>query len=212
MQTEEVIGRLFLNTKRKVRRDSLIKIANDILWLKNELGSLQKVADVIGISSGMLNRFLSIEKLSPQIKTLVEKRQIDKVSEVNDLSKFNIDEQEKIAQLLITKKLSGKNLKILPVLRKQFPKEDIGELAERVTKSENIKIYSINFYIGDLGKSKENLRGYLNDLIGDKEIINIIFLTNAGNIKITEKGEKLLRSKAKDENMTFKQFINKILQ
>jgi transcriptional regulator with XRE-family HTH domain len=212
MQSEEVISRLFLNTKRKVRRDSLIKIANDISWLKNDLGSLQKVADVIGISSGMLNRFLSIEKLSPQIKALVEKRQIDKVSEVNDLSKFNLSEQEQIAQLLITKKLSSKNLKILPVLRKQFPKEDISELAERVTKSDNIKIYSINFYMGDLGKTKENLRSYLNDLIGDKEIISVVFLTNAGNIKITEKGEKILRSKAKQENMTFKQFINKILE
>jgi hypothetical protein len=66
--------------------------------------------------------------------------------------------------------------------------------------------------MGDLGKTKENLRSYLNDLIGDKEIISVVFLTNAGNIKITEKGEKILRSKAKQENMTFKQFINKILE
>lgn len=212
MKTEEVISRIFLNTKRKVRRDNLIQIADDILWLKNELGSLQKVADATNVSAGMLNRFLSVDKLSPKIKTLVEERQIDKVSEVNDLTKFDFEDQEQIAQLLVSKKLSGKNLKILPVLKKQFPKENINTLAERVIKSENIKVYSISFYIGDLKKSKESLRNYLIDLIGDKEVINVVFLTNAGNIKITEKGEKLLRSKAKDEKLTFKQFINKILQ
>ena len=75
---EEIISRLLLNTKRNKRRDNIIKIAKDISWLKNELGNLQKVSEEIGISTGMLNRFLSVEKLSDTVKNLVENRQIDK--------------------------------------------------------------------------------------------------------------------------------------
>ncbi len=209
---EEVISRLLLNTKRNKRRDNIIKIAEDILWLKNEFGSLQKVSDEIGISSGMLNRFLSVDKLSDSIKTLVKARQIDKVSAVNDLSKFSIEDQEIIAQLILNKELSSQDLKTLPPLRKQYPHEDIKTLANRVTKSANIKISVINFYVGDLHKDKEYFKIYLNNLLNNKELVDLVFYNNIGSIKITKNGERVLKTKAKEQNLSFKEFINQILQ
>lgn len=209
---EEIISRLLLNTKRNKRRDNIIKIAKDISWLKNELGNLQKVSEEIGISTGMLNRFLSVEKLSDTVKNLVENRQIDKISEVNSLSKFSPIDQEKIAKLLLSKQLNNQDLKTLPPLRKRYPNGDIEALAKKISKSANIKVYVINFYIGDLHKDKEYFRTYLDGLLDNKELLDLVFFNNIGSIKITKEGEKILRAKAKDQNLSFKEFINTILQ
>lgn len=209
---EEVISRLLLNTKRNKRRDDIITIANDIISLKNELGGLQKVSDLIGISTGMLNRFLSVEKLSDSLKILVKNRQIDKISEVNSLSKFNHIDQERIASLLVNKKLNNQDLKVLPPLRKLYPNDDIEMLAQKTTKSANIKVSVINFYIGDLHKDKEQFRAYLNNLLNNKELIELIYFNNIGSIKITKEGEKIFRTKAKEQNLSFKEFIHTILQ
>jgi hypothetical protein len=213
MQTiEEVISRLLLNTKRNKRRDNMIVIANDIIWLKEELGGLKNVSDLVGISPGMLNRFLSVNKLTDKLKLLVEERRIDKVSEVNSLSKFKLEEQDIIAELLITKKLSNQDLKILPPLRKRYPHEDITSLSEKIKNSANKKIYVINFYLGDLNKDKEYFKIYLDNLLNHKELIDLVYFNNIGSIKITKEGEKILRTKAKEKHLSFKEFINTILQ
>ena len=69
---EYIIARLIANTRRKLRKDNLVEISNQIRWLERDLGSLKKVSETIGISVDQISQFLSVEKLCPEVKKLVE--------------------------------------------------------------------------------------------------------------------------------------------
>ncbi|MFW5887360.1 MAG: hypothetical protein ACOCUH_01040, partial [Bacteriovoracia bacterium] len=140
VDTNKLIARLILNTKRVKRQDSIVQVADDIAALQDKLGSLKRVSETIGISTHMLNQFLGVNKLSPKVYELVKKRELDSVSAVYYLGKHPSSDQIKLANSYINGEINSQDIRVLGPLRSRYPNKSIEELIERTKQSKDIKV------------------------------------------------------------------------
>jgi len=206
------IARVILSTKRKLRQYSLLEIANDIEFLKIEKGGIKNVAMLIGISTGMLNQFLSVFKLPPSILELIKERKIESVSLAHLLSKFKHDDAIQLAQIVVNKGLTSQELrKILPY-RKKYPNDPISEIVQRVLNSKNIKVSVIRFPSSDLKSNLAEMEAKVIELIGKENFLTIEKSKTNIDLKIKPIGEKKLRGVAKNQKISLQELIKKIIK
>jgi hypothetical protein len=210
-ELNKAIARVILSTKRKSRRYNLVEIATDIQNLKTSLGSLNEVANVIGISSGMLNQFLSVFKLPKNVLKLVEERKIDSVAIVHYLSKYSNEDITQLVDLIVSNNLSSQDLRVLLPYRKQFPQERVVDLVDKLHQSKNIKVSVIRISENDTCKSFDDLNELFATQVGVENIIAIEMNKKNIDIKISKKGEKILRETAKKNRLTLQEFIFKLI-
>lgn len=210
-QINKTIARIIISTKRKKRKYSLFEIAVDINDLKKEMGTMQEVSKVIGVSSGMLNRFLSVFKLSQPIVELVKKRKIDSIAMALDLSKLNEDDALKLADLISSNKLSTQDLRTLIAYRKQYKDSSIIDLSQKIQASKNIKVSVIRINKKDTTKTINQLDSSFVNQIGKENLIKIVQDNNFIDIKLSKDGEKILRQKAKLNNKTLQELITTLI-
>lgn len=207
----EATARILLSTKRKSRQYSLYEIASDILYLKNETGGINNVSKLIGISTGMLNQFLSVFKLPSEIIELIKQRKIESVSTAHTLSKFNYDDSIQLAQLLLTDGITSQELRIILPYRRKYPKEPIVEIVRRVLDSKNIKVSVIRISESNMKCSLVELETRIVKIVGKENFLTIENSKSSIDLKITANGEKIIRQKAKEERKSFQEFFTKII-
>lgn len=205
------IARVIISTSTKKRQFSIFDIAEDIKYLKKEYGDMNKVSQIIGISAGMLNQFLSIYKLPDEIIELVKSRKIDSVSIVHHLSKFKKEESIELSNHIINEGLSSQDLRILLPYRKQHPLKSISELIKEINNSKNIKVSVIRFSCSELKISIASFENVIINIVGKENFLAISMSENYIDLKITVLGEKLLRKIAKKQKMTFPKFISQLV-
>lgn len=210
-ELNKAIARVILSTKRKSRQYNLVEIATDIQKLKTSLGSLNEVANVIGISSGMLNQFLSVFKLPKNVLKLVEERKIDSVAIVHYLSKYSNEDITQLSDLIVLNNLSSQDLRVLLPYRKQFPQERVVDLVDKLHQSKNIKVSVIRISENDTCKSFDDLNELFATQVGVENIIAIEINKKNIDIKVSKKGEKILRETAKKNRLTLQEFIFKLI-
>lgn len=206
-QINQAIARVILSTKRKSRQYSLYDIGMDILDLKNAKGGLNEVSHVIGISSGMLNQFLSVFKLPPSVIEMVKNRTIDSVSLVHNLSKLPEKDIENLYDLLVEKKISSQELKFLIPFRKHYPNDSIITLLDKINASKNIKVSVVRINSNDTTKTIEELKNIFNSQVGSENFIDVTKEDSLIDIKLTKNGEKILRKKARQSSQTLQELI-----
>lgn len=208
--TSTLVGRIIASTKRKKRTLSIVEIAQDIRSLKEQLGSIQKVADVIGISTGMLNQFLSVFNLPTNVQALVNDRKIDSVALVFTLSKFSKDDISSLIQPITDGTLTSQDLKALLPYRRQHKNENIVELFERLKNSKNIKAAVIRLP-SNLVQDKLKLESVLKSKVGNENYLETEESNDFTDFKVTRHGEKILRQAAKEQKSTLQQYILRLL-
>ena len=62
LNLKDIYFKVIANINIKNRPDNLIDIGDNIKWLIEQVGDKKKVAKELGISVGMLNKFLSVFK------------------------------------------------------------------------------------------------------------------------------------------------------
>lgn len=207
----KAIARVILSTKRRIRQYSLFDIANDLQALKAAKGGIKEVADLIGISAGMLNQFLSVFKLPKEALELVKDRKIDSVAMVHYLSKFNSNDISKLAQLLASNELTSQELRILLPYRKHHTNDSILDLVERIRSSKNIKVSIIRISSEDTSKTLDELKNIFSKHVGMENYYSIVSMGKHIDIKFSKEGEKRLRKSAKDKNMSLQEFITSLI-
>lgn len=208
---EIVIARLIANTLRKKRPNNLMAIANDIRWLKNDLGSLRAVSKIIGISTDMLGQFLSVEDLCPQVQQLVKKRQIDLINIVRYIRGFTPQEQQVIAKEVIAGRLSATDIRVLAPLKTNHPKLTIDKLISRIKKARNIREYIAYFNIPKEFTYAAGIKNRFEKIIGKNEIISFDVKNLVGTIKLTFIGQKRVKESAKEHNLSLREFVDLIV-
>ncbi len=210
---DEIIPRIIVSIPHSSNVPfALNEIAQDVEELSTLLGGLNKVAEIAGISEGMLNQFLRVKKLTPKLQDLVGNRTIDSVSFVHNLAKFSAQDQESIVEEIILGNMSRQDVRLLSPLRKQFPEYTVSQLIEKLKKSEDQKVSVIKFSSDDLHKSIEALRREIIKIVGTAELIDLLMTDKEGAIKMTQKGELQLRKAAKQKHKTLQEFTYTILQ
>ena len=197
---EELTASLILNTKRNKRLNNLIEIAEDIEALSQETGGIEKVAGLIGISTHMLNQFLSVRKLSEKVREKIATRELDSVSVVNYITKYNENDQEYLAENYVSGYLNSQDIRTLGPLRTKFPETPIDTLAEKVIKSKNIKV-SVFYVQLPFEMNSVSLTDKIMKVVGEDNIISIEAKGFLGIIKLTKEGEVLLKKKSKRRSL-----------
>ena len=145
---KEVIFRVILNTKKKKgksRPNNLYEIAQDILFLKNKLGNIKSISKLIEISPNMLNRFLSVLNVTPELIPSIQRREIDNINAMYYIQKLSSQDQIKIGNLLKEGKINSTDIRAITPLRKKNPHISLEKLLSKVEKSKPIKNYIILF-------------------------------------------------------------------
>lgn len=208
---DQIIPRLLASTGRQKRRFNLLEIADDISQLSKHLGGLNKVSDVLGVSTGMLNKFLTANKLSEQAKELVKERKIDSVELVNKLARFTTFEQEWITEQVINGNINSIDIRLLSPLRKQYPTIPLADLLKKLIDSENKRVSVIKFSLHDVFNSVDEVCKSLMKIVGSSEVISCNFDGDQGVIKLTQKGEDQLRKAAKRAKKSLQEFTYTML-
>lgn len=207
----KLVGRIIASTKRKKRNLSIVEIADDIKILKDKTGGISEVAKLVGISTGMLNQFLSVFDLPLTVQELIKEKKIDSVAIVFTLSKFSKKDIELLTEQIIQGKLNSQELKALLPFRRQHPSENILDLVERIKKSQNVKVSIVRIPKKLLGK-KEMLTEAIKAKVGEENVISIDENDETIEIALTKVGENKIREIAKENNVTLSQFIQRLLQ
>lgn len=211
-QLNQTIARVILSTKRKSRQYSIYEIASDIASLKKAMGSMNEVAKVIGITSGMLSRFLSVFKLPPSVQELVKQREIDRISLVLDSSKLKEADVLKLAEKGLLKELSSQDIRTLVSYRKENKTGSIDDLVEEILKSKNIKVSVIRIDKCDTKKSIKDLGKIFIREVGEENLVIIEQNKNFIDIKLSREGEKILRQKAKSHKVPLHELVKQLIE
>jgi hypothetical protein len=211
LKQSELIARLILSTKRKKREFSILEIASDISFLKEMLGSLKEVSKVIGISTEMLNQFLSVYKLPQEVQTLVKERKIDRVAVVFLLSKFSEEDLQQLIPMVSDRKISSQDLKVLLPYRKQHSQEKIIDLIKNLSSSKNVKISVVNIPRKATNRSSQQIAEIIKAKVGDDNFLVVTEDENLYGIKIKKEGEKILRAIAKEEKISLSALITTLI-
>lgn len=209
---ESIVARLIANTRRKKRHDNLVEIARQIRWLEKDLGSLKEVSEKIGVSKDQLHQFLSVEKLSPEVKKLVEDRKIDLINTVHYMRNFDYEAQKRMADEVIKKKLTASDIRVLAPLRRDAGYKNIGELITRVRVAKNVKLYVLYFRVPRVLQDGVELEGLFEQIVGEDGIHSFRIDGSRGILEVTEVGKARLREAARKRNSSLKAFVDEIVR
>ncbi len=205
---EELVARLILNTKRNRRLNNLLEIARDIEALSEEVGGLDQVSKLIGISGHMLNQFLSVNKLSKEVREKIITRELDSVSVANYISKYTDHDQLYLADNFINGSLNSQDIRAIGPLKTRFSDKPINELAQKVVESKNIKVSVFYIQLPKIMDSKM-MNDRIREIVGEENIISVETKGYLGILKLTKDGEVKLKKESKGENL--KSYLKEVL-
>ena len=208
---ELVTARLLANTRTKKRPDNLVDIARDIRWLESCLGSLRAVSELVGISVDMLNRFLSVESLTSEVKKVVEERKIDLINTVYYLRGFDAEAQRVIAAEVVADRLSGGDIRVLAPLHRSLPDASVAELVSRVQASRDKRVYVAYFRVpADVG-GLDAVEKQLVEVVGGDGVVALSSEGQLATLTLTAIGLKRLRRAAREGNMSLRRFVDALV-
>lgn len=209
-QLEEALAALISCTHRKTRPLSLTEIAKWLDTAVEKLGSIRAVADRIGVSAKMLAQFSHVNKLSPSVQGLFEKRKLDSVDATTQLAMLPEHEQQTVANAMIAGHIDTIDLRAVVELRRAEDNSSIAILLQRVSASKPKKEYVAEFVIrGD--PSEAHIRKQFTRYIPDSEILSLEIKGTLGKMVLSPKGKNALANTAKKLQTPLKRIIPSIL-
>lgn len=205
-----LVGRIIASTKRQKRTLSIVDIAKNINELKEEVGGIKKVSELIGISPGMLNQFLSVFSLPTAIQELVKEKKIDSVAMVFLLSKYPKEDVSHLAKMITAKLITSPELKVLLPYRNANKGLNISDVIDKLRSTKDIPVSVIRLP-GNIINNPERIEKAIKFKIGDENLMAFEKGNEYLDIKITKHGEKILRHAAKEKGVTLQQFILRLL-
>lgn len=192
------------------RPHALTDVATAIRVAEKGFGSLKEVAGRVGISTEMLSRFLSVERLHPKVLAAVASRRIDSLNPVLYMAALPKADQPVVADAVIAGQLSGTDVRALAPLRKRLPSSDIMALIRRVASSRDQTAYVIEFPLtrpSDLPAVRRAFRRASDGgLVGVRSAGD-----HRGKAVLTRHGLQVLRAAARKERVPFRDFVRGIL-
>jgi hypothetical protein len=210
MESDQAIANLIASTRTKKRSVSLLDFHN---WLEkaiNALGSLQLVADSIGLSTRMLKQFLVIEKLDKSVLPHVKARTLDSIDTLNYLARFTHRDQRNLLPILLKKQLSSKDLRSVYQQRSVLPDTSIAQLIKRVASGKNRRVYELQFVLrGDL--TKEQIAHRVRAITKPEGLEAVALDGPVGKVLLSRDGLQRFRTYARDKRIAFKSVLSHLL-
>jgi len=164
----ESLAKIGKGTRRKKRDINLLEIAEEVKSIYISLKSLDKVSNIIKLSTEMVREFLKINELEKEVKELIEHGVINSVDIAYRLSKLGGKDQIILAKYIADKPVSSADVRAIIKYKTDNPQMPILQIIDKVIKSKGKKIY-----VAYLGVEKETFEGLLKK-IDKKDIEKIV--------------------------------------
>ncbi len=175
------------------------------------MGGIKSVADTVGVSPGMLSKFLSVKELSPNVKELIKKRDINSVEFVNALRRFNEEEQKIIITEYLEGEINTPDVRTIPVLRYKNPEKDIIELINQVKSTKPIKTYLVYIDKVKIKVPMEKILNRIKDVVGEKGVVSVNIEGNVVIVKMSSEAKGLLGITAKKRRGSIRELLEEII-
>ena len=210
-EVDTALAMLLANTKRARRPHSLLKVSE---WLKTAsagLDGLSGVAERIGVSEQMLRDFSAVQRLTPEVRGLVEKRVIDSVDTCCRIARLPRADQGEVAQAVASRRLDGDDVRGVLALRRAVPNATIGEIIRRVETARDIKEYLAEFVVPPGLVSAETLRSAFASVLGQDNVRSLRFEGGIGVLAMTSEGRRRLQDAARRKRLTKRELVEHIV-
>jgi len=204
---EEAIAAIIANTRRVRRRLDLVGIAEYIAKAREHLGSLAAVADMVGLSEQMLRDFLSVGRLVPEVRRLVEQRRVDAVDVAMRISRMPEEDQRALAEAVMQRRLDADDVRAVLDLRRTARDAGVASLIQRIEESRNVKEYLAEFLVPSDGLDAESLRVRLAEVVGADNVRSLTLQGRVGVLAMDPEGRRRLAKAARQRGLTKRELL-----
>lgn len=206
----EALALIIASTRTRKRPVSISEIANAIDIALEKAGSLNKLAEQIGLSAKMLRQFLQVNKLAESVRTLVKERLIDSVDAVSHISRLQEKDQEAVAKKLAEGNWDTFDIRAFHELRTAKPCAEVDELVHQIQNSKSIQEFVFEF-LRRQGISEDDVINKLSEFIDRDAIKNISFNGSKGTLILNKSGRDKLFEIAKIKSVAVRDVISRLL-
>lgn len=146
MREEEALAIIAASLRRRQRQLDLVTIARAIRYLAELYDSKESVAESAQVSVNMLDKFLAVWKLTPEVQELAYHRDIDRVMDVFWLSKVQHEgKQRELAEIIASNDLRTQEVRDIVRILRGSPEAKVSEIVNRVKESrpETKRVYAV---------------------------------------------------------------------
>lgn len=207
----KALAALIKNTRTTRRHLSLTEISSWLTIAIEELGSINEVADRIGLSVKMLRQFLYVSKLTKPVQRLFAERKIDSVDTAVHLSMLKKNDQRVVGQKVANGQLDSADVRGIVELRKKLPEESIRGLIQRIKSTRNVKQYIAEFVVRSRATDERALLRRFSKVLGKQNIISIDLEGSLGRIIMNSAGKSSLQKAAAGRGVGLAVMVNSIV-
>lgn len=204
---------LIISCTRRIKRPlDLVTLSKNILYAKRCMGSLEAVAEAVGLSVRQLKDFLAVEDLCADVKNLVEKRKIDSVDVVKNLRRLPAKKQKILARRFVSGKITSKDVRVITTHAEKFHNRSIERLMADYEESKDIRLYVAEFRVTPSFHNQAGLLKRFEEIVGKDEIKRLQFKRGVAVLEVTTLGHKKLREAVRKRRTTLRQFVTSVLK
>jgi len=159
----------------------------------------------------MLQRFLSVERLCPEVQQLVQGRKIDIINVVYYISSLGTEAQKTIAQEVLAGRLTAEDVRVLAPLIRSLPNLPLNRLISRVRESKDVKLYVAYFHVPAGSGGADRLRSRFESLVGSGEIVSLTVEDEIGSLELTRLGHEKLRQAARGRGVPLRRLVDSLV-
>lgn len=204
---------LIISCTRRIKRPlDLVTLSKNILYAKRCMGSLEAVAEAVGLSVRQLKDFLAVEDLCADVKNMVEKRKIDSVDVVKNLRRLTVKKQKILARRFVSGKITSKDVRIITTFAQKFPDKSMKKVITDYKKSKDIRVYVAQFRLPVRFNNRVGLRKQFEEIVGRREIINWHLRGRVVVLELTALGHKNLREAVRKRRTSLRKFVESVVE
>lgn len=209
---EMALAALIRNTRTTKRPLSLPEIAQWLLIAIKGYGSIDHVADRIGLTKKMLSQFLAVTELDPSVQGMFASRVIDSIDLAVHLRKLSFQEQKAVGAAASRSEINTADVRAIHEFRKEHPDTPIDEIIEAVRTTRNTKEYIVEFVIRGSKTGHREIRTRFNRVLGDDNIVSFKTEGAIGTLVINSSGRSTLQQLAKRKQVSLVEIVSQIVQ
>jgi len=209
---EKALALIITCTRRVKRPKDIVTLSESIAYAERAMGDLEAVAKAIRLSVQQLKDFQTVEKLCADVKTLVEKRVIDSVDVVKNISKLPAKKQRVLAEHFADGKVTSKDVRIIMTFAQKFPSKSMTKVITDYQKSKDIRVYVAQFRLPLRFNNRVGLRRRFEEIVGKSEIKSLEFQEGIAVLELTDKGHNKLREAVRERKTTLRKFVPSVVE
>ncbi len=208
---ERAIADIIGNTRRVRRERDLVQVADRIRDAWKGLGSLAAVAETVGLSEQTLRDFLSVSKVVPEVRRLVQERRIDAVDLVVRISRMPEADQHALALAFMAGRIDLRDARAVLNLVKMSPNTDVQTAIRRIETSRNVREHVVEF-VAPPGARPHRVKARLGEIVGEENVRSLTIHGQIGTAVVTTPGLRRLTAAAKARGVTRRKMVEDAAQ